>query len=234
MTRAEYDASMQIDPEKERRLHELVTVFLAENAKLNLTAFRTEETCWIGNILDSLSFLDIVSDFPDMKSLLDLGTGGGFPLLPLAIMLPDVICTGLDSMQKKIAAVERIVQQMSLQNVRCLLGRAEELGRSPQHREQYDVVTIRAVAELPILLEYAAAFVKVKGRIVVWKSMTIDKELQESLLARAELSCHLIAKHAYELSEGFGKRQLLIFEKTSPLLPKFPRGVGVPKKQPLK
>ncbi len=229
-----YDAVVFIDSKLEHRLRALVTAFLEENAKLNLSAFRTEEMCWNGNVLDSLAFLEIKNKLPEIKSLLDLGTGGGFPLLPLAIALPDVSCTGLDSVQKKISAVERIAQKLDLRNIRFLMGRAEELGRSPEHREHYDVVTVRGVAELPILLEYASAFVKVKGRIVVWKSMTIDKELQESLLARAELSCHLIAQHPYELSEGFGKRQLLIFEKTSPLLPKFPRAVGVPKKQPLK
>jgi 16S rRNA (guanine527-N7)-methyltransferase len=169
----------------------------------------------------------------ETKKIIDVGTGGGFPLLPLAILLPETTCTGLDSTQKKISAVERIAEEMSLTNVHCLAARAEELGHDPAHREQYDIVLSRAVAEIPTLLEFCAPFVKVGGYVVFWKSVTIDKELQDSLMARAEFSCQLTLQHRYTLGETWGDRQLIVFQKRAPLAKKYPREVGVPKKKPL-
>lgn len=214
------------------QLRQLVSAFLEENAKVNLSAFRTEEQCWIGNVLDSLAALEL-PQVTEAKTILDLGTGGGFPLLPLAITLPGTQCTGLDSVQKKTDAVGRIAASLDLPNVRLVTGRAEEFGRNTEYREQFDVVTSRAVAELNVLLEFAAPFVKPQGHIVLWKSVTIERELQDSLLARAELSTHLIKQHVYDLGETWGKRQLLVFQKTAPLSGKYPREVGVPGKKPL-
>jgi len=231
----------------ESALRQLNQIFLEENQKLNLSAFREPEQSWIGNIEDSLAILDsnileqhssplLEGEGSGVRSLkiLDLGTGGGFPLLPLAICLPDSKLTGLDSTNKKISAVERIAKEMNLSNVDLVIGLAEEFGHNPEHREQYEIVLSRAVAPINILLEFCAPFTKVKGKIVFWKSMKIDKELEDSLMARAELTCHLINKHEYELPEPFGKRQLLIFEKTSPTADKYPRKVGEPKKKPIK
>ncbi len=225
---------MHIPPETEQRLRDLVRAFLAENQKINLSAFRTEENCWAGNVLDSLAALDT----PPLQEaqqlhILDLGTGGGFPLLPLAICLPQCTFVGLDSVQKKINAVERIVKELHLPNVSLFCGRAEEVGHQPAHREQYDVILCRAVAEINVLLEYAAPFAKTGGTVLLWKSLNIEQELQDSLLARAELSCHLRDQHTYELPGSFGKRHILLFQKTSKTPGKYPRAVGVPKKQPL-
>ncbi|MDD5469714.1 MAG: 16S rRNA (guanine(527)-N(7))-methyltransferase RsmG [Candidatus Peribacteraceae bacterium] len=226
---------MEITPEQERQLHRLVEAFLEENANINLSAFRTPESCWTGNVLDSLSALDLeeVQRLPEGAQFLDIGTGGGFPLLPLAICLPQHSFTGLDATQKKIDAVGRIAATLGLRNIRLACGRTEELGRLEEFRDRFDCVTARGLAPLNVLLEYAAPFTRPKGHIVAWKSMTIDQELTESLLARAELSSHLVRRHAYELPADFGKRQLLVFEKTAKTPKKYPREIGVPKKQPL-
>ncbi len=236
--------------EQQQRLEELVKAFLAENASINLSAFRTPEACWIGNVLDSIAVLDV--DLPPspalppkgeklevgeklafQKNILDLGTGGGFPLLPLAICRPEWNCVGLDATQKKLHAIDRIVQTLALTNVSLLAGRSEELGHDPVHREQYDLVLSRAVAPINTLLEYCAPFTKVGGKIILWKSLTIDQELKDSLLARAELSCHLIKQYVYELPGDWGKRQLLIFEKTFITSKEYPRAIGIPKISPL-
>ncbi|MFA6523518.1 MAG: 16S rRNA (guanine(527)-N(7))-methyltransferase RsmG [Candidatus Peribacteraceae bacterium] len=220
-----------INPALESRLRELVTVFLAENAKLNLSAFRTEEQCWTGNVLDSLAALELP---PFTGRVLDLGTGGGFPMLPLALALPDVRCAGLDSVQKKVDATNRIIAAMNMQNAQCLCGRTEVFGRMPEHRERYDAVLARGVAEITVLLEYASPFLKPGGRIVLWKSMNVEEELKESGHAQKELYCRLLDRHVYELPGDWGKRQLLVFEKTAHLSGKYPREVGVPKKKPLR
>jgi len=251
-----------LPPALEPKLRNLVQLFLEENAKVNLSAFRTEEQCWAGNVLDSLAALELPlfaswrSSPPPLedpersrrtgegsgerentqqtKTIMDVGTGGGFPLLPLAMALPEAQLTGLDATQKKVEAVGRMVHVLGLGNVRVVAGRAEEEGRKPEEREQYDVVTSRAVAETSVLLEYTSPFAKPGGHIILWKSMTIDKELEESLLARAELSAHLVAQHVYELPGNWGKRQLLVFEKGGSLHEKYPRPVGVPSKKPLR
>lgn len=227
---------MNVPTEKEQLLRELVLVFLEENQNINLSAFRTEKSCWIGNIQDSLAFLEILHTLSILNSsfsILDVGTGGGFPLLPLAICLPDAKLTGLDATEKKIRSIERIAQKLNLKNVKLLVGRTEELGRNETLREQFDIVTARALAELPVLLEYTSPFVKVGGHIVCWKSVTIDEELQQSILARAEFSCHLKLQHRYTLPNPYGERQLLVFEKLAKLNDKYPRTIGIPSKHPL-
>jgi|GEM_PF-1950290 len=167
------------------------------------------------------------------KKILDLGTGGGFPLLPLALCLTQCSFTGLDSVQKKIAAVQRIVDAMQIPNITLLCGRSEELGHNTLHRERYDVVTCRALAPLNILLELAAPFVKEKGIILCWKSLTIEQELKDSLLARAELSCQMQEPYVYDLGGTWGRRQILVFTKRAKTSEKYPRAVGEPKKNPL-
>mgnify|MGYP001617498329 FL=1 len=228
-----------------------MSVFLEENSKINLSAYRTEEACWIGNILDSLAFLElsfVSPPFPRLPSeawakegtgeglgvrALDLGTGGGFPLLPLAIALPEYQFTGIDATQKKIAAVNRIIERQNITNARALPGRAEDLGRDPLHREKYDIVLSRGLAKLSTLLEYCAPFAKTGGKIVLWKSLNILEELAESAPAEKELRCRLLLQHRYALPGDFGERQLLVFEKGAPIPKKYPRGVGIPSKNPL-
>lgn len=225
------NTAAMITDEQLQRLEELTQIFLDENSKLNLSALRTHETCWYGNILDSVAALDILDGEP--KNVLDIGTGGGFPLLPLAVCLPTWKFTGMDSTTKKIDAIRRIADAMNLQNITLVAGRTEELGQDADYREQFDIVTARAVAPLNTLLEYAAPFAKVRGHLLFWKSMNIDQELKDSLLARAELGCHSMKQFEYDLEGDWGKRQILIFEKASKTHKKYPREIGTPKKTPL-
>lgn len=227
-----YTASV-ITEEQERQLRHLQQVFLEENQKLNLSALRDEESVWIGNIGDSLSALDLDLFSNDNLTILDIGTGGGFPLLPLAVCRSDCAFFGLDSTQKKLDAIGRMVRALQLKNVTLISGRTEELGRDPAHRERYNLVTARALAPLNVLLEFCIPFLEVGGHLIAWKSLKIDDELSDSLLARAELGCHLIEQHEYELPGNWGKRQLLVFEKTSATDEKYPRETGIPKKNPL-
>lgn len=224
---------MTITDDQHNRLRELQKAFLEENSKLNLSAIREPEAVWIGNISDSLVALDLEIFQQSGLKILDIGTGGGFPLLPLAICKPDCKFFGMDSTQKKLDAIGRMTIALHLSNVRLLAGRFEEKGRDTQHRDSYDIVTARAVAPLNVLLEYGAPFVKTGGYLVAWKSMKMETEMEESLLARAELSCHLKEQYEYELPDGWGKRQLLIFEKLANTNPKYPRETGLPKKKPL-
>lgn len=232
-----------------KQLAELTKAFLEENAKMNLSAHRTKEAVWMGNVMDSLSSIQALKQFSIFNSqfsILDLGTGGGFPLLPLAITLPEHRFTGLDSVRKKMDAVEHIVNTMKLPNITLITGRAEELGHDPSHRENYDIVTARAVAETSILLEYCAPFLKVGGLILLWKSMNIAEEISSASRAESTLHLHKKIPIIYDLGDdwpasrsppkadkGWGKRQILIYEKTKSTSEEYPRPVGAAKKHPL-
>jgi len=235
---------VMIPLEHEQRLQQLMEVFLEENSHINLSALRTPEACWIGNILDSLALLEVLpallaghSSGSDGRTpiltLADIGTGGGFPLLPLAISLPDVKLIGIDSVGKKLLAVERIARNMQIPNITLIAGRVEELGHKPAYREQYDIVTARAVASIATLLEYCAPFVKPNGYIVLWKSLDITDELNQAEYARRTLGLSPQTSHVYQLPGDFGSRQLLIYPKKGRLPKMYPRAVGIAKKTPL-
>ncbi|MBM3231103.1 16S rRNA (guanine(527)-N(7))-methyltransferase RsmG [Candidatus Peregrinibacteria bacterium] len=223
-----------MDRETEYRLQELQKTFLEENVKLNLSALRDEESCWIGNVLDSLPLLELDFAHREDAQILDIGTGGGFPLLPLAVCKPRWHCTGLDSTGKKLDAIRRIADALGLTNVDLLNGRAEELGHEPGHRESYDIVTARAVAPLSTLLELTVPFVRIDGHFVAWKSLHCEDELAESDAARKALGCTLIDRKTYDLGGTWGQRQLLIFRKTSATPSDFPRKTGIPKSEPIR
>ena len=222
-------------PELDQRLHALVAAFLHENANINLSALRTEDTCWHGNVLDSLALTDAVDTglIPAPHMLMDIGTGGGFPLLPLAMVYPDARCTGVDSIGKKVAAVGRITQSTGLTNVTVIAERSENLARSPTHCEKYDTVTARAVAPLNILLEYASPFARIGGHVILWKSMHIDEELTQAKNAASILGCTLVDRYQYDLGGDWGTRQLLIYRKEEKTPKIYPRAVGDAKAKPL-
>ncbi len=211
-------------------------VFLEENKKLNLSAFRTDEHCWIGNVLDSLSFLEALKSVEGLKmpaTLLDIGTGGGFPLLPLAISLPETHCSGIDATRKKIDAVQRIVASLGLKNVGLFVDRFEDKARDKNFREKFDCVTARAVAPIAVLLEYAVPFLTVGGFCAFWKSSKVADELAASVNAQKILGVSFAGTYEYDLSSDFGKRLIVFFRKTKTTSSEYPRKVGIPKAKPL-
>lgn len=212
-------------------LERLRDVFLDENTRINLSAHRTPEACWYGNIIESLPLLPFLPDRP--LTILDVGSGGGFPALPLAICRPDCTITALDSTKKKMLAVERIAEIAGIKNLRTIAMRAEEAGQDRAHRERYDVVTARAVAALPTLLELTGPFVSVGGMLVLWKSTTVDAELAASEKAQHALRLALRKTTPYTLPEPWGTRLLLHFAKTAPTPKVYPRSTGTPGLKPL-
>jgi 16S rRNA (guanine527-N7)-methyltransferase len=217
-------------------LRRLVKRFLEENAKLNLSAFRSEEHCWVGNVLDSIALLQAFDAYPQLKtmtSLVDIGTGGGFPLVPLGICLPKVQCLGIDATQKKVDAVRRIVESLGVTNVSLLCGRIESLAHSAEHREKADLVTARAVAPLAVLLEYAVPLLKVGGLCAFWKSTKVADELAGSAGAQRALKCLYLGAFNYTLPDQWGDRTIVFFKKTAATPSDYPRRTGIPKQKPI-
>lgn len=234
MTLAELTAAgFDVSPTACARLERFVALLLEENQKVNLTATRDASALWATHVCDSLALLAPLREAGGTR-LLDLGTGGGLPGIPVACALPDVTATLLDSTQKKVAAVQRIIAELPLTNARTVAGRAETLAHEAAFRERFDAVASRAVAKLPVLLEYAAGFVEVGGRAYFYKSTSAADE-ERAAAESAARQCALTYERtlSYDLPGDAGQRVLLIYRKTATLRRNLPRLPGQAKKQPL-
>ncbi|WP_288405349.1 16S rRNA (guanine(527)-N(7))-methyltransferase RsmG [uncultured Deinococcus sp.] len=211
---------------------ELLRLLQEGNTRLNLTALKTERDIVLKHFIDSLSCLR-GGDLGEEGLVLDLGTGAGFPSLPLAIVRPGLDLVPLDSIGKKIRFVEETAQSLGLRNVRPQVGRAEALGRQDEHRGQYDRVVARAVAALPILAELALPLLRVGGRLVAQKGPITDEELRAGQRAAGEVGGQVQAVDAFELPLSGDARTLIVVTKTRPTPAKYPRREGIPNAQPL-
>lgn len=202
------------------------------NKVMNLTAITEMKEVVIKHFIDSISILKYYS-FHEVKKVIDVGTGAGFPGIPLAIMLPEVEFTLMDSLNKRIKFLNQVIEKCGLENVSCIHSRAEELGRDNLHREKYDICVSRAVANLSILLEYCIPFVKISGRFISYKSILAEDELSKSSSAQKELGCSLCENISFEIPDTDYQRCFLLFQKDKVLKNKYPRQSGMPKKNPL-
>ena len=234
MTHAELRAAgYDLDPTAYGLLQRFADLLLAENRRLNLTAIRDAPSVWRTHICDSLALLPLLREI-GAQTLLDLGTGGGLPGVPLACVAPDLHVTLLDATAKKLAAVERIVAALGLTNVTFACGRAETLAHDPRYREQFDALTARAVADLPVLLEYAAGFVRVGGVCLFPKTAAaLETELPAAASAAEKCGLEWTGRREYVLPGEPTARTVAIYRKLRALPANLPRAAGRPKKRPL-
>ena len=190
------------------------------NEKINLTAITEERDVVIKHFLDSLSGASVFEIKPGMQ-VLDVGTGGGFPGMALAIAFPEADFTLMDATGKKVNFLNLVTEELQLSNVKAVQGRAEELAHDPSFREKFDVVTSRAVAALPVLLEYTAGFVKKGGLIAAYKGPSLEEEMKQSENALKILGLKTIDRR--EISMEDYSHTIAIFEKTKPLPERYPR-----------
>lgn len=208
---------------------------LAEwNTHMNLTGDTDFLTSLDRHYTDCLAPLAHESLFPERASLIDVGSGAGFPGLPLAIARPDLQVTLLDSLMKRIKFLAAVVEALGLSNVRLVHARAEDGGRDPKLREQFDIAVARAVAPLPVLCELLLPFVRVGGRMNCYKGPAADEELEAGrkaarLLGGAELQRLPVALP----SQPEWQHCILTCEKTQKTVRQYPRKAGTPSRQPL-
>ncbi|NLT95695.1 MAG: 16S rRNA (guanine(527)-N(7))-methyltransferase RsmG [Clostridia bacterium] len=203
------------------------------NKKMNLTAIEGDEEIIYKHFLDSLLCLKTGYFRPGQK-VIDVGTGAGFPGIPLKILLDDQIeLTLFDSLQKRINFLQLVVDELELANVHCVHGRAEDFGKITHYREQFDLVLARAVARLPILLELCLPFCKVGGFFLAMKGPEGSKELEESNYALQQLGGNLKKVDKFFLNDNKYERLIINVEKTGKTPDKFPRKAGIPQKRPL-
>ncbi|MGG6312958.1 16S rRNA (guanine(527)-N(7))-methyltransferase RsmG [Paenibacillus macerans] len=212
----------------ERYYEELVSW----NEKMNLTGITDREQVYIKHFYDSIS-LAFHIPMVEVASMADIGSGAGFPGIPLKICYPHLKLTIIDSLNKRIHFLQHVVDELGLQNVRLLHGRAEDLGRQEGLRDSFDLVTARAVARLAVLNEFCLPFAKTGGRFVAMKGSNPQDEVKEASRSLSELKGKWVSTPEFSLPMENSERHLVIINKTGTTPKKYPRKAGTPVKAPL-
>ncbi len=197
------------------------------NSRINLTAITDDKEIEIKHFQDSLTILPYLKE----GTLADIGTGAGFPGLPVAIARPDMSVTLVDSLDKRVKFLQCVVDTLELKNVKCVHARAEDFGRDQEFREKFDYVTARAVASMPVLLEYCLPLLKNKGQFIAMKGANADEEKFDTALKT--LGGKLIKTDKFILPETDMQRCIFVVEKSGIMSSKYPRKAGLPSKKPL-
>lgn len=202
------------------------------NTRINLTTITDDEAMVWKHFIDSLTPAVYVDFRPGMR-VIDVGTGAGFPGLPLKVWQPDLKMLLFDSVKKKIGFVAEVIRQLGLSECEAVWGRAEELARQTDYRDGFDRALARAVAGLNVLAEYCLPFVKVGGVFIAQKGPEARREVAEAATAVAALGGEVADIFDIELGPGRDRRALVVIKKVTPTPPEFPRRVGLAEKRPL-
>lgn len=221
------------------RYSKYMEMVLEWNEKVNLTSITDPAEFVEKHFLDSLAVMDSY-EIEDAETIVDIGTGGGFPGIPLAIVFPEKKFTLIDSLDKRMKIVQQMADEIGLKNVRTVHGRAEELGQSKQYREQFDLCVSRAVANLTVLSEYCLPFVAVEGAFIAFKGPDAEEEAMQAENAIVELGgaladieeAGLFMEDGTDLLAGMD-HMLVHIDKESKTPKKYPRKPGTPSKNPL-
>ncbi|MGL5942682.1 MAG: 16S rRNA (guanine(527)-N(7))-methyltransferase RsmG [Waterburya sp.] len=225
----------QPDLTQEQLFQEVYQEILEGNRQQNLTRITTPEDFWEKHLWDSLSgIVGLEQELLTQKlQVIDIGTGAGFPGIPLAIAFPNWQITLLDSTRKKITFVNNLITKLQLSNATGIVARAEELGRIPGDRQSYDIALIRAVSKASVCAEYALPLVKVGGLAILYRGHWSEEDTASLKSAVAKLGSKIELIHPWQTPLSQGVRHCIYLRKHSPIPKKFPRAVGVPEQQPL-
>lgn len=202
------------------------------NEKMNLTAITNEEGIAIKHFLDSLSLFSVLPE--SANKIIDVGTGAGFPGIPLSIAKNSLNITLLDSLAKRVGFLQEVCTTLKLSNIEAVHGRAEDFGVKKEYREQFDVATARAVAALPVLLEYCLPFVKTGGMFIAMKGPDAADEIKESRKALEVLGGEIAEVRNFTLPNSGNERCIVMIKKCRHTPPAYPRKSGKPTKSPIK
>ena len=225
-----FGAALSDEQKEQFRVYE--KLLLDWNAKINLTAVRDPEGIRLKHFLDSLSCVPVLGDM-NGRSLIDIGTGAGFPGIPLRIFYPELRLTLVDSVGKKADFCQLVCNTLHLKGVKVLKDRSEELGANKTHREQYDAASARAVAVMPVLCEYLLPLVKPGGKMLAMKGESAPDEVKTAAAAIAKLGGAEPELTEVTIPGVEGKRWLVSVPKNSPTPSGYPRRTGLPLKKPI-
>ena len=222
-----------LSQQQEKMLNTYYELLVSENEKMNLTSITEyEDVIWKHFFDSSFLMLDDIWKKSNSARVLDVGTGAGFPGMVLAILNPDKKFVLLDSLNKRIDFLQKVIEELSLKNVETFHGRAETFGRKEEFRNQFDFVVSRAVAELPVLMEYCIPFVKKEGYFISYKGKRQEEEIEKASHAFTELGAVFRYCKKYRSREE-EERYLLFIQNNELTKDKYPRKDGKPKKKPL-
>lgn len=221
-----------LSEKQKQQFQKYYELLIEKNKVMNLTAITEYSEVKLKHFYDSLTIVKVM-DMEKVDNLIDVGTGGGFPGIPLKIVFPHLEVTLLDSLNKRIQWLSELTEELELQKVTCIHGRAEDYGRNPDYREKYDLCVSRAVANLSTLAEYCMPFVKKGGYFVSYKSAAAEEELSQAGKAVSLLGGEIAEAHSFQLEDTDMNRTLVKIEKVRETPKKYPRKSGIPSKQPL-
>lgn len=222
---------LNLSVEQMNKFYNYMNLLIEWNEKINLTAIIEPEDIILKHFIDSLT---IVPYLNSNTTLVDVGTGAGFPGIPVSIVREDIKITLVDSLQKRLNFLEEVVSQLNIKNVKMIHARAEEFGRNKEYREKYDYATSRAVANLSTLSEYLVPLIKIEGKCICMKSSDIEEEKNQAENAIKKLGGKIEKIEKFNLPDSDIGRSIIIINKTSKTPEKYPRKPGIPSKEPLK
>lgn len=221
---------VNLNDEQIESFYDFMNILIEKNKVMNLTGITDPKEVILKHFIDSLTILKYI----DKNSrVIDVGTGAGFPGLPLKMVENTLKMTLLDSLNKRINFLNEVIDFTDLEEIKTIHGRAEDFGKNDEYREKYDVATSRAVAPLNVLLEYMIPFIKVGGKCVCMKGSNCDDEIENAKNAVKTLGGEIEKIERFSLPNSDNNRTILIIKKVKKTEEQYPRNAGIPTKKPL-
>ena len=217
--------------EQTEQFFEYMKLLIEWNEKINLTAIIEPEEIILKHFIDSIT---ILKEIEKDSKLVDVGTGAGFPGIPLSIMEPSLKITLVDSLNKRLIFLEEVINKLNLKNVELVHARAEEFGQNKQYREKFDISTSRAVANLSTLSEYLIPLVKINGKVLSMKASDAQEEINDAKKAIEILGGKIEKVEEFNLPQSDIGRTIITIRKEKQTPSKYPRKPGTPSKEPIK
>lgn len=221
---------VDLNSEKIDKFNKYMELVLDWNNKINLTAIKNEDEFVLKHFIDSLTVKDLIKDG---SKVIDVGTGAGFPGIPLKIYNDSLNITLLDSLNKRVNFLDLVIKELNLNNISAIHGRAEDIAHLSNYRENFDVAISRAVAQLNVLVEYLLPFIKVGGICICMKGLNASEEIENSKRAIELLGGKIESVNKIFLPESDFERNIVVIKKIKNTNLKYPRKAGMPSKEPL-
>lgn len=220
---------IELTEKQVKQFYNYMNLLIEWNNKINLTAITEPKEIILKHFVDCAT----INKFIDENKVLDIGTGAGFPGIPLKIINEDLEITLADSLNKRIKFLDIVIETIELNKIETIHARAEELAKNKKYRQSYDIVVSRAVAALNVLLEYTTPFIKVGGKVICMKGNNVEEEIKESKNAIKILGTKMLPVEKVVLPDTEITRNIITVEKIKNTPAKYPRKAGTPAKEPL-